>query len=553
MKSVYDVVVIGSGFGGAITAYNLAKAGLSVAVLEQGKRWTKEQFPRTIGRVTRAFWRPPRHYGFLEYRAYRRIDVIQGVGVGGGSLHYFNVHMRAPEAIFRRNWPAPLSRALLEPYYDRVQEKLESKVFAPPPGKRMPPRTLTFIEAAKQAGQQHQMLPIAVYSGPNRKNAAGIAQAACEYCGNCMLGCHVQAKNTLDITYLAEAESKFGAEVFPLHVVTAVAPARGQPGYEVSFRSLVEGSDEQCADETPVNGEQGRVIGRKVVVAAGALGSTELLLRCRDIERTLPKLGLALGTRFSGNGDFLFAGALDTKREVDPAYGPTITAAVDCSTAEHQIHIEDLGYSDQMLWFLEGILPPRRNRLLVFAHFLRAYVLRSLGLGGGRGRVSDELARVLDESRVLRFLPFLGMGTDAADGVMRIERNQLDIEWNHKASRAMFREMEAAMARLSTAAGGKYATSILWKWPSRKLLTAHPLGGCVMGSNADDSVVNQRGEVWGYPGLFVSDGAIMPSALSVNPSLTIGALAERIAHWIVFGAELSSPRLAMPRPAAEVS
>ena len=141
-------------------------------------------------------------------------------------------------------------------------------------------------------------------------------------------------------------------------------------------------------------------------------------------------------------------------------------------------------------------------------------------------------------SPVPRFLPYLGMGTDARDGVFRIGSNgELDLHWDPAASAAMFAEMERAMKRMSVALGGQYIRSVLWRRPFRRLLTAHPLGGCVMSDSAEQGVTDDRGEVWGHPGLYVADGAVLAGPLAVNPSLTIAAVAERIAYWMVHGKE----------------
>jgi len=528
MKPSYDAVVIGSGFGGAITAFRLAQAGQRVAILEQGRRWSPDRFPRTVGQTGDAFWDDTaRRSGFLEYRAFRNIDVLQGVGVGGGSLHYFNVGMRAPPRVLAR-WPRPLGRDVLDPYYDLVQARLDSRPLTPPPGRGLPARTEAFLAAARGAGATPVLTHIAVHTAGDRRNRAGVAQAACTYCGNCMLGCQVQAKNTLDITYIAEAERSHGVEVFPLHRVETIRPASGgSAGYEVAFGVLTP--------DRRATGDAGTVHGTRVVVAAGTLGTTELLLRCRDRARTLPALGPMLGRRFSGNGDFLFAGAMRTRAPIDPASGPSITAVVDCSTDDHAIHIEDLGFPDPMLWFLEGVLPPGPNRLVESARLLVRYVARSLGLGGSTSRIGDGIGQLLRGGRTNHFLPYLGMGSDAGDGELVLGNGGIDVRWSHRASRDMFREMEAAMRRISAQTGGEYVTSFLWRWPWRKLVTAHPLGGCIMGETAADSVVNHVGEVWGYPGLFVTDGSSVPSALSVNPSLTIGAIAERAASWMLHG------------------
>src|SRR5678816_2013825 len=132
MREQYDVIVIGSGFGGAVTATRLAQAGRSVCLLERGRRWDKREFPRSIGQVKNAMWRDNQSYGFIEYKVFRRIDVIQGAAVGGGSLHYFNVQLRAPKEILERpEWPARIKRDTMEPYYDLAQDMLDSKPLEP--------------------------------------------------------------------------------------------------------------------------------------------------------------------------------------------------------------------------------------------------------------------------------------------------------------------------------------------------------------------------------------------------------------------------------------
>lgn len=534
MKRRYDVVVIGSGFGGAITAGRLAQSGLHVAILEQGQRWNKEQFPRTTGQVARTFWLPPKHGGFLEYRTFGRIDVIQGVGVGGGSLHYFNVHLRPDERIFRNGrWPKAINRAVLEPYYDLVQASLESRPLPMAGARTAPGRTTAFMDAAKRLGMRPRLVDIAVHTGPSRENHSRVAQEGCTYCGNCLLGCHVHAKNTLDITYIAAAERRHGTEVYPLHRVEGIAPVR--TGYEVSF---IDGSG-----AAP---RAGKVIGTRVIVAGGALGSTELLLRCRDKLKSLPKLSPHLGQWFSGNGDFLVPFATRTRQSIDPAFGPSITAAVSAQVGDNLITVEDLGLPDPFFWYLEGLVPPSHRRLRGLLRLASAYVLRSIGLPAVGSPVDRRIDALVGDGRTLDVLPYLGMGTDAADGVMRLRRGRLDIDWRHASSRRMFNDLEALIRRISKSAGGHYQTSPLWRWPLRKLLTAHPLGGCAIGDDPRTSVADHRGEVWNYPGLYVADGAVVPSALAVNPSVTIGALAERTAFWILHDREMHGEDEAMP-------
>lgn len=523
MKSVYDAVVIGSGFGGAITACRLAQAGRSVCVLERGRRWAKQEFPRTLGQMSHAFWNH-KDLGILDYRVFRNIDVIQASGVGGGSLVYFNVHRRAHKEIFERpQWPRAIKRASLDPYYDRAREMLEARPLSAPAGLPIPARTRALMEGAKASGRSPELVDICVYTGPDRLNPySGTAQQACVYCGNCMLGCHLHAKNTLDLNYLAVAE-KNGAEVFPLHEVHLIEPV-SEPanGYKVSYRRL---------DPTTAGSyERDSVIGRKVIVAAGALGSTELLLRCRDLHVTLPKISTRLGERFSGNGDMLIPATVEMPTEIDAAWGPSITAGVDCSTANNRIYIEDLGIPDPFFWYLQAALPmPGRIRALL--KVVKEYVSRALGRET-KGPWGVEFQRLFGGG-MIRSLPYLGMGTDSSDGKMSLKDSNLDLVWHKRGSRKMFAEMETALRSLSTAAKGRYQPSPLWHWPIRKLLTAHPLGGVAMSDDPNSGVVSEFGEVWNCPNLYVADGSTIPTALAINPSATISALAERTAEHLI--------------------
>jgi len=159
--------------------------------------------------------------------------------------------------------------------------------------------------------------------------------------------------------------------------------------------------------------------------------------------------------------------------------------------------------------------------------------------GIGRGsRVHGGLDVFLGGARTTNFLPYLGMGTDAGNGELVLHGDRIDVKWNNRQSRRMFKAMERAMVGISEAAGGRYSPGPLWLWPIRKLLTAHPLGGCIMGNDPAKSVVDHRGQVWDYPGLYVCDGAVISTALAVNPSLTIAALAERTAQWMLHDRDL---------------
>lgn len=518
IRGIYDVVVVGSGFGGAVSACRLAQAGRSVCVLERGRRWDKADFPRTSAQMSRAFWNPT-DLGLLDYRIFRRIDVIQASGLGGGSLVYFNVNCPAPPKVFQSpKWPRSINRETLAPYYQRSREMLEARQLVPPQGRPMPLRTDAFFDAVKGSGREPMLMHIAVYTGPERANPySGITQNGCVYCGNCMLGCHVHAKNTLDLNYLPVAEQN-GAEVFTLHQVERIEPIE-DGGYRVHFKVL-----------GPGGGEPGSVVGRRLVLAAGTLGTNQLLLRARDVHRTLPRLGAMLGKGFSINGDFLLDGTEKAKRVIDPVTGPSITSGVDCSTDEEGIFISDMGYPEPWMWFLEGTLPyPAR----IFNTLGGAWTYLSRTLGFSKpSEYTVGMNRFFAGTFSPHYLPYLGMGTDAADGTLRLSGGNLEIEWSHRTSRRVYRQMENAIKEFSKALGGKYSTSYYWRWPLRKRFTAHPLGGCHLSESPEAGIVDEWGEVWQYPNLYVADGSIIPTALGVGPTATIAALAERIAERI---------------------
>ena len=529
MSDQFDVVVIGSGFGGSILACRLAQAGKSVCVLERGKRWTATTVPRSPTQVARdGFWDADRgQFGLLEYRAFKRMHVIQGCGVGGGSLHYFNVHIRPPASIFDDpRWPADMTLDSLSPYYDLARDMMDAKPLSPPPGREMPERTAHFQDACRRTGRESELVPIAVHTGPPRLNpAGGVPQLPCDYNGNCGLGCTAGAKNSMDVTYLPLAE-RHGAEVRPLHTAELIVPLDGG-GYRVDFTVRDE------ADPTEI--DVGSVEGTEVVIAAGTLGTNELLLRCNQKNGTLPKLSKTLGHGFSGNGDLLLVGTM-TERKIDPGWGPSITAGVDVGEPGAEAYIEDLGYPDQILWFIEGMIAAASltvNPLRAF-RILELFTFNQVALKSATDRISKEREALFDGGRTTGFLPYLGMCKDAADGKFSIDRSgALDLDWNPRASASAFAQLETALKELSGALDGHYVSSPLYDWPWRNLLTAHPLGGCAMSEDATTGVVDEYGRVHGYDGLYVADGSIVPTALARNPSATIAALSERIAFHML--------------------
>ncbi len=518
MESAYDAVVVGSGFGGGITACRLAEQGWRVCILERGRRFGPGDYPDRPEQAPRMFWHA-RHNpgGMFDLRIMHDVAVMTGVGVGGGSLVYANVQLRAPDDVFEDPaWPAAIDGPSLRPYYDRTEAALEPRTT---PAQPALDKVRAFDAMAARAGLPSERLPIAVHFGEDRHHPfSGAFQQGCDNLGRCDIGCPRMSKNTVDITYVARAE-QHGAEVFPLHEVQRIDPPAGDAGtWRVGFRDLqysIEGSV-----SAPV-----------LVLAAGTLGSTRLLLKNG---KRLPRLSPALGTRFSGNGDALSL-AIDPKQE-DVAgartdVGPTMTSRIDV-TATQQLMVADGGLPTSF----GGLLEIVRGIRAITGLGRVALVAKNLAAKAG---FSDRHVTHRNMTLTKRMQPigdtlvFLNIGRDAADGRMRLTPlfRCFDIRWSKDASAELFERMRIMAGRLAEAAG---ATSFFAPdaGPLGKFITVHPLGGCPMSDDPRTGVVDDHGKVHGYDGLYVLDGSIVPTSLGVNPSKTIAALVERGAEHL---------------------
>lgn len=344
--------------------------------------------------------------------------------------------------------------------------------------------------------------PHAVARSKTFVNAQGVTQGTCVHLGYCDIGCDVAARNTLDLNYLPLAETH-GAEIRPLHLVTAIAPDPG--GYRVSYNRIDAGA------LVP-----GSATGRLVIVAAGSLGSTELLLRCRDQHATLPGVSARLGMGWSSNGDFLTP-AIHPFRQVNPSVGPIITAAInllDHGTDGQDVFIEDGGFPNVMEAFVRRMVASPQGDLLQRA-------------------IGESLRPLLAGNTFMdHVMPWFAQTRDAADGRLLLKNGKLDLDWDIAGSRETMDAVVHMHQRLAQLTGGMALTPLTWA-VSHDLVTPHPLDGCNMVSTAAGGVVDHKGEVFGCRNLFVADGAIVPKAIGLNLSRTIGALAERIGSIIV--------------------
>jgi cholesterol oxidase len=552
----FDAIIVGSGFGGAVMAYHLAEAGLRVCVLERGKAYPPGAFPRQPAAMQQNFWEPHAGYfGLFNVWNFEHMTAVSASGVGGGSLIYANVLIRRPEEWFaEQRWP--VRYAELAPHYEAVETMLgaEHYPFAFPPFSRTE-KTGLFQQAARAGGHNADLpllavnfrphpgadplvnAPLADSSLPSFHQRDGYANTrlTCKLCGECNVGCNYGSKNSLDYTYLRHAE-QLGAEIRPLSEVVRFRPVA--QGYEVTYRR-----------HNPAWGGRARptertMLAKQLVLAAGSLGSSYLLLKMQQREAAFRHLSPTLGSRFSGNGDYLAfvrqhpeALARNDKPLLNADVGPVITSSVqlnwtDADGTTRSCFIQDGGLPAFANWLMEALNMDSAMRA--------ASLLAKLGMRGLTdsfdSNLSAEVASLFGD-RMARTMPLLGMGLDTPNGQMYLRacddgRLLLDLDWTPAQSEHYFDAVETQMESLAAAMGGELVQNGLTKYLGRAV-TSHPLGGCPMGHSAADGVVNSYGEVFGFPGLFVADGAVMPGPIGPNPSLTIAALASRFAEKVI--------------------
>ncbi|WP_242614569.1 GMC oxidoreductase [Actinomadura roseirufa] len=545
-----EAVVIGSGFGGSVAAYRLAEAGRSVVLLERGRPFPPGSFPRSPQQMGRAFWDPSEGlYGMFDVWSFKGCDSVVSSGLGGGSLIYANVLLRKDERWFVHDEilpggahaPWPVSRADLDPHYDAVEAMMTP---APYPLDRAPfddtPKTHAMQDAAAELGLDCALPPLAVsfasrpgdapglslpIADPEYGNIHGVGRRTCKLCGECDIGCNEGAKNTLDHTYLSAAHHH-GADIRTSHEVKAIRPRPGG-GYEVDYV--------HHADLTATS--RGREVVTmscdRLVLGAGTYGTTFLLLKSRA---AFPGLSEALGTRFSGNGDLLTfllkAKDRNRVRPLDAARGPVITSAIRLPDeldgvpgAGRGAYIQDGGYPAFTDWIVQGFDVGNEIERAVkflwnrFTEFFRDAPDTNL---------SKELSDLIgDGALTVSSLPLLGMGRDTADGMLNLRDGRLAADWTTRTSEAHFQRVRKTMQGIADVLGADYADNPMWF--RKRIITVHPLGGAPMGAHRGEGVCDAFGEVFGYPGLYIADGAAMPGPVGPNPSLTIAAQADRMA------------------------
>lgn len=514
----WDVVIIGSGFGGSINAMRLAEAGRSVLVLERGRRYQPSEFPRDVRDTDALLWRHPgvpKATGLFDFRVFSAISTVVAAGVGGGSLIYASIHYRPrPEVFDDPRWPPGFDRETLEPYYERVERALGVETV--PSGLRMAKRDV-FRAAGEAMGREVMDTPQAV--SWDEVFGAGDGRSTCTLCAECEFGCTVGAKNTLDFTYLARAEAR-GAEVRTGCLVAHIAPSP-EVGWEVNYT------------ETDT-GRTVKVTGRRVIVAAGTLGTNEILLRSRDETKTLPKLSPRLGHGYSGNGDFL-GNIQNADVPLDPWTGPDVTSVMSYDDHDPAFVLAAPTFNRPVMEVLASFGQPSvRRAAKAIAPLLWRRLPGLVAFAFRRGLLSKPLRRpAVGAGPADRMTNLFAIGQDNAGGRLVLRRGKLDILWDYeRENRELIAGQRAAMEDMARRYGGTFADFPLWG-PFRRTMTVHSLGGCRLSTDPDDGVVNVDGQVHGHPGLYVADGSVIPTAIGSHPAMTISAIAERIAEAVI--------------------
>jgi cholesterol oxidase len=522
LRPHYDAIVVGSGYGGGVAASRLARAGKRVAVLERGREFVTGEFPRRFPelreqlQVTGKRVRIGGPTGLYDVRLGEDMHVLVGCGLGGGSLINAGVALHPDPRVLRHAaWPKEVAQdGLIEEGYARAARWIRP-ARDPLAASRAKYQALARSGPALARGRL-VAAPVAV-TFEDTVNPAGVAQPACTLCGDCCGGCNAGAKNTVALTYLPDA-ARHGAEIFTLALVRRVARS-GDGRWQVHLQRL---------EQPPGSGPRELCVSADLVVlAAGTLGSTEMLLRSREAGLALSD---RLGQGFSANGDIIAFGyggkvpvnaiGVGHPRRID---GIEVGACVS-----GQIEVDDALELDHSLAIQEGVLPSALAPLLPVLFIPNGRLLGAL----------QSLVSGVYKGPFANLQTFFAVSHDSASGRLALEDDRVALRWPAAQDEPVYRRLDAALAALAQAAGGAYVKNPLaGTMMGRQPATAHPLGGCGMGRNRDEGVVNHKCQVFDgatgagpadvHRGLYVMDGAVMPRSLGVNPLLTITALAER--------------------------
>ncbi|HQV93124.1 MAG TPA: GMC oxidoreductase [Anaerolineales bacterium] len=529
MAECFDFIIIGSGFGGSVSAMRLTEKGYSVLVLEKGKRYEDKDFAKTNWQYWKYLWLPAvRAHGILQISVLKGVMVLHGAGVGGGSLGYANVlEVPSDETFGTPAWNQNVKWGeALRPHYETARRMLgvarnpklwkADEVLKQIADERGMGHTFRATDVGSFFGEAGVTVPDPFFGGD------GPARAGCIHCGGCMVGCLHNAKNTLPKNYLYFAE-KNGAEIIaeaevidlrPLTFDNPESKVEGQKSdarYKITYQS-----------STSLFKRKQTAYAKNIIFSAGVMGTMKLLLNLRDVKKSLPKLSPRLGDMIRTNSEALL-GSIARKSDVDFSQGVSISSIMN---ADEVTRVEPVRYPDgsSLMRFLGAPLvsdvtsvPARIVRSLawILRHpidYLRAMVFpnwaRKVTILLVMQHVDNHMKFRIGRSPLTLFRRGLVAQPDADHQI------HARVDAGHDVTREFAK-------RINGAALGSI-TENAFNLPT----TAHILGGAPMGRNAEEGVVDENFEIHNYEGMYIIDGSIMPANPGVNPSLTITALAE---------------------------
>ena len=515
---IYDYIIIGSGFGGSVSAMRLTEKGYSVLVLEKGKRFEDKDFAKSNWQFWKYLWLPAiRAHGILQISILKGVMVLHGAGVGGGSLGYANVLEVPTDATFATPaWNQNLRWGeVLRPHYETAKKMLgvarnpklwtADHVLRQMADKICMAHTFRATDVGAYFGEAGISVPDPYFGGE------GPTRVGCNHCGGCMVGCRHNAKNTLPKNYLYFAE-KNGANVLSEFEVTDVRPTTdGNSRYEVIYRSST----------SPFKHRQ-TVFAKNVIFSAGVMGTMKLLLNLRDVKKSLPRLSGRLGHMVRTNSEALL-GSVARTSDINYSQGVAISSIYNL---DEITRIEPVRYPDgsSLMRFLaapfidaEVSIPVRILKFVGWALTHPIDFAKALILPGWAHNVTILLVMQHADNR-MRFRMGRSFFTLFRKGMVAEEEPGFKIHAQVRGSHELTREFAE---RTNGVALGSLGENLLGL-PT----TAHILGGAPIGQNADEGVVNENFAVHNYEGLYIIDGSVMPANPGVNPSLTITALAE---------------------------
>jgi cholesterol oxidase len=534
MTQIYDYVIIGSGFGGSVSAMRLTEKGYSVLIIERGKRFEDHDFPKTNWNLSRFLWLPAlRCFGIFQMTFLNGQLALHGDGVGGGSLMYGNVLMEPDDRLFQSPAWKHLAdwKTVLKPHYQTAHRML---------GVARNPKLWLADEKMKEIAQElgrgdtFQALNVGVFFGDPEKegqtvpdpyfDGEGPARAGCTHCGGCMVGCRYNAKNTVTKNYLYFAE-KMGARVIAETEVTDIRPlTMDRPPSTVNgLTSVVKEARYSITyqSSTSLFKQRQTVYANNVIVSAGALGTMELLFRCRDVTRSLPLISQRLGDNVRTNSENIM-GVTSRETGADFSKGIAISSIFQ---ADDVTRVEPVRYSDGSS-FIRVMTAPHVEGTSPLVRFLKTiWELIRHPLDFLYSKFFSRWARyttILLVMQVEENLTHVRLGRNIFTLFRRGLVIKPDADHPVPTQIPIGNHVTRALAKKINGIPQAAFSDSLFNFPT----TAHLMGGVPFGRDDKEGVIDLDFQVFNYPGLYVVDGSVMPANPGVNPSLTITALAE---------------------------